>query len=325
MDSSSYPVESLHRRLATGLGNKGGARGSLTKCAVRLSGLKRSLEESNAERSGGDTKMDVVDNDKAETAKTNRPSIAEASDALARELQLARIELSKLYFIAQRQEEELEELKEVSNSKHDVSATSTTDPGTGAASSETSSTTTPTTAEAIAMERQLVHQLRKDLQQASSTVTAKTEYEQTAKLLCAKYPTSTAVLNEEIESLQASLHKANTEYSSAKAHMKFRQSQFRLLLQCMLDLKQSLTEPILDDAMLLLAHNTQQHADEDADEDDEIKNDNSKIADNKNDNNKISQASSEGGKKAGINTASTAMVMMEDDDEDEEGALYDDL
>lgn len=185
----SFPVECLNARLVTGLAVKGGGRGSLTKCAGRLVGLKRALaaEEDDEEKT-------VV-----------------AAQELSTELQLARIELTKLYLLAERQELEAEALEESAISK-----------------------------EAIAAEQQTVQNLRKELQHASKTVAAKAEYEQTAKLLISKYPTPTHELEKEIQHLKAELQEAQQASQEATQLMNLRRSQFHLLLQCIGDLKASL-------------------------------------------------------------------------------------
>ena len=317
--AETYPVESLHRRLATGLGNKGGARGSLTKCVGRLSGLKRALDDQGGDGGGGgDNTSTKPSPATASTAMT----VAETSDAMTRELQLSRIELTKLFLMVQRQEEELEEIME-SNSDNTTQSTTTTATDPGSSSSATTTKTQQqqqTFDKKMALERESVKQLRQELQRASSTVASKAEYEQTAKLLCAQHPTSTAVLKEEIQGLQTALSKAQAEYNGSKAQMKLRQSQFRLLLQCMLDLKQSLSEP-LDVADQgggggLLAHSTAALDGEDEDEQEHGTESKERTHDT------TTTADLAKGVVGGTTGLAAA---MEEDDEDEEGALYDDL
>ena len=186
----SFPVECLNARLVTGLAVKGGGRGSLTRCAGRLAGLKRALAAADED----DEEKPVV-----------------AAQELSTELQLARIELTKLYLLAQRQEFEAEGLEESAISQ-----------------------------EAIAAEQQRVQNLRQDLQHASKTVAAKAEYEQTAKLLISQYPTPTHELEKEIQQLKAELQQARQASQEATQQMNLRRSQFHLLLQCIGDLKASL-------------------------------------------------------------------------------------
>ena len=329
----TYPVESLQRRLATGLGNKDGARGSLTRCAVRLSGLKRSLdaEDGPVKPATDNTKSDTSSKPQdskegpssssstsanappkdATSATTPTPTVADAAQALTRELQLARIELKKLFWMAQRQQKELEQLKNEDDETHN--------------NSEAATASTPITQERIDTERATVQQLRRELQRASSTSAAKNEYEQTAKLLCAQHPTSTAVLEQEIETLQTAVEQTRSDYRIAKAHVTWRQSQFRLLMQCMLDLKHSLNEnqTLNSHQVEAILQSVGEKEEEDDDNPEKDQKSTKGAADRRN-------HEPLGVGKAGLssgNTNSSAVVaMMEDnDDEDEEGALYDDL
>lgn len=265
----NYPLEHVKKRLVTGLGNKGGARGSLTRCVGRLGGLKRALTNESGEQ-----------------------SVSEASDLFEQELQLARIEMLKLLFLFDRQKKDLELW------------TTIADDG---ASTRKGQSVTPNT---IEKEVKVVQKLRQDLQQATSMVVAKAEYEQTAKLLVAKHPTPTYSLESTIKTLEAELAGAQRDYDLAKQKMDIRKRQFQTLLQNMLDLKQSLA---MDRETGLFVIPTSQDR-------------NTGNADESNKKPKYHQTDTLD--KRNIMTTKSNFGTMRtspEDDEDEEGALYDDL
>jgi hypothetical protein len=273
-----YSSESLQQRLAAGLGNKGGARGSLTRCAGRLGSLKRALdneeeeEENNSSNKNPENETNVENNNDASSPPeaTSTTTVAAAAELLSRELQLAHIEMTKLFLLARRQEVELEQL-------HGSSL--------------------QTLLKKIATERATVDRLRLQLQQASSTVACQREYESLAKLASSRHPTARRVLQDQMDHVQAQLDQAQQDFKMATSHVEIREKQFHLLIQCMLDLKQSLSEPL----------------DVDNDDDQEVL----------------------GGRRSASTSGavdSTAMEGIEktcggdeNDDDNQDGALYDDL
>lgn len=82
-DIDVYSNEILRERLAAGLGNQGGARGSLTRCVGKAMMLRNTVDGSD-----------------------------NAVQEMQRELQLVDIELTKLYWTVQRQRAELEQARQ---------------------------------------------------------------------------------------------------------------------------------------------------------------------------------------------------------------------
>jgi hypothetical protein len=266
----SYPLDCLITRLSTGLGNKGGGRGSLTRCVSRLGGLKRALSTTSAK------------NEEAKEKEEQQSSVMETVHSLSKELQLSRIELTKLFILAQRQEEELDVWEERMNTNASIKDS--------------------------AAEQQAVQKLRQELQRASSTVAAKAEYEQTAKLLFAQHPTPTQDLEQDIHKLKAELQEAERASELATRQMNVRVSQFQLLMQCMLDLKQSLT--IDKESGLFVPDTTANDQKQEGDADQpSLK--------------RLKQRHQQPGSQ--ISNKADDVVLENDDEEDEEGALYDDL
>jgi hypothetical protein len=86
MTLPEYPPESLHERLSAGLGNPGGARGSLTRCVGRFGRWQASLPDETA-------------------------SIA-AAELLEREVEWMQLEMIKLALTWQRQQQEMHRLRD---------------------------------------------------------------------------------------------------------------------------------------------------------------------------------------------------------------------
>jgi hypothetical protein len=216
-----YSSESLQQRLAAGLGNKGGARGSLTRCAGRLGSLKRAFEdeeEDNNNNQETETNVEKSNTDASPPeATTTTTTVAAAAELLSRELQLAHIEMTKLFLLARRQDVELEQLR---------------------------GSSLTILQEQIATERATVDLMRRQLQQASSTVACQREYESLAKLASSRHPTARRVLQDQMDQVQAQLDQTQQDFKVATSHVEIRERQFQLLIQCMLDLKQSLSEPL---------------------------------------------------------------------------------
>jgi len=191
--SSDYSSESLHQRLSARLGNKGGARGSLTRCAGRLGSLQTALQNESGE-------------DRSE-------AIAQAKAELTREIQLMQIEMTKTVLMIQCNQLELQQ-------------------------------TQTNIAPLIEEERQVVEKLRSELSQASASQTCQQEYETLAKLASSRHPTSRRALQQQMNDIEQELESTNRDLETATSQVHVREAQFQMLLQCMLDLKQSLNESL---------------------------------------------------------------------------------
>jgi hypothetical protein len=172
----------LQNRLLAGLGNKGGARGSLTKCAFRL----------------GDLSSSGFHQDK--------------KDALLRELQHQKLEMTKLVLTLQRNRIELETVR----------------------------TTTEDYKQQTVTETAAVQEQRRQLRQQCAVTKCEREYEALAEVAAARYPTSRRVLQQQLDDLTTESRDTKAKVLAAQAETTVRQGQFQLLMQCMLDLKQSL-------------------------------------------------------------------------------------
>lgn len=100
----------------------------------------------------------------------------------------------------------------------------------------------------IAEEQAVVAALREELHQASSAQTSQMEYESLAKLVNTRHPTSRRVLQQQLDDLKAQHDEMQHELRQKEGQVKVREAQFHWFLQSMLDLKQSLTEPVELDA-----------------------------------------------------------------------------
>jgi hypothetical protein len=225
----SYPIEILQQRLTAGLGIKGGSRGSLTRCVGRL-GLAAAAEEDSS---------------------------AAAVQALAREIQMAHVELTKLALMATRQRQELAALPAADSLDEEMAAA-----------------------------RTHVQELRRTVGQVTRTLASQREYEALAKLAAIRHPTPRCVLQENMTRVQADYEATLAEAATLEAQLAVREKQFASLIQCMTDLKQSLTEPLAVDAVV---------------------------------------TSEQESTKADVMEVDDVAAAKEKEDEDEEGALYEDL
>lgn len=173
---TNFPDEAIEERLTVGLGNKGGARGSLTKCVGRLAA------------------QDINPAD------------------LHREVSLVQLELHKLVQMRQRNEQETAQIESLEPQ--------------------------------IQQEYEKVQQLRQQLTQASTAQSCLQEYETLAKLAFTRHKTSRKVLEAQLVALKEEYQTIIKESREATAQEAVRTAQFQLLMQCMLDLKQSLKEPL---------------------------------------------------------------------------------
>lgn len=180
--------EILQTRLLAGLGIKGGARGSLTRCVARLGDVQHAAAESQEE----------------------------AADALQRELEHQQIEMTKLLLTLQRNQMELRVVQKE----------------TEACRKQAES------------ERTVVEEKRTELQQQLEVTACEREYDALAKLCANRHPTSRRVLQQQLGAVTKQCQQTKVELQTSKAQVQVRQAQFQLLMQCILDLKQSLTEPL---------------------------------------------------------------------------------
>lgn len=179
----------LQHRLALGAATKGGQRGSLTRCAVRI-----------AQLGGG------------ESSSTTEES---SEEECLRELQLLQVEMNKLYGMIQRTQQEVEETDASFALEQEIAA-----------------------------ELEEVKRLRTEVNQASLAQSCQLEYEALAKLATSRHPTPRRVLQQQLDDVKQQLEQAKRETLEKEGHVKVREAQFQLLMQCILDLKQSLNEPL---------------------------------------------------------------------------------
>ena len=205
-------MDGIQQRLSAGLAIKGGGRGSLTRCVGRLGQLALAQQQPPRQHpSHDDAAAGVVPNYKDEDA---------SRQALAREVQAVYVELTKLALLAQRQRAELEALP--------------------AADSLDA---------AVQDAQRTVQELRGAHQQAKQTVSCQREYEALAKVAATRYPTPRRVSQAQMDAVNQATRAAQEESAQQDAQRVVREKQFAALVQCMADLKQSLTEPVVFDAL----------------------------------------------------------------------------
>lgn len=176
----SFPKEILEQRLSSGLGNPGGARGSLTRVAVKAT------ED-------------------------------EHDSSFQAELDLAHLELTKLYHVWQRQEIEQQQLEQ-----HEAQL----EPE-------------------IAAEKKKVEALRSELQDSLSVQSCRHEYSALAKICNSRHPTAAPVLQKEVDELEQKRLETLQKLETVRTHVHIRQGQLQNFFQSMFDLKQSLTEDLV--------------------------------------------------------------------------------
>lgn len=175
----------LHHRLWVGLGNKGGAKGSLTKCVTRVGAALRNASDQNKE-------------------------------AAIRELEHQRMDLLKLVWMVQRNQLELSALR----------------------------ASIDTTKQQASDESVVVQEKRKELQKQLTVTACEREYEALAKLAATRHPTSRRALQQQLDCVSLKTRETEEAIQKTQKEVAIRQSQFQLLMQCVLDLKQSLQEPL---------------------------------------------------------------------------------
>ena len=101
-------------------------------------------------------------------------------------------------------------------------------------------------------EKEQVATKRAELQRQLHVTGCEREYDALAKIASSRHPISRKVLQQQLQQCQDTITTTQQELVKRKAQTAVRQGQFQLLMQCILDLKQSLNEP-LDDVQVAVA------------------------------------------------------------------------
>jgi hypothetical protein len=153
-----------------------------------------------------------------QAAETTDQDDGESSrDNLVRELQLMELEMTKLILMHQRQELELREASKRNDRNGD---------------------------DELATNRAAVEELLDQTKQAASTQSCLTEYESLAVLAVQRHPVSSRALQDQLKAVQDEYEDTEKALTKATADVAVRNAQFQSLMQSLLDLKQSLTEPL---------------------------------------------------------------------------------
>lgn len=216
----------LHNRLLTGLGNKGGARGSLTKCVERLEAYLADVDYGAIDQQAESNPPGPNNNSPpAPSAKEDpilaedgalSPSMPSSLSLLLRELKHQHLEMYKLVLLRERLGREIQSVKERTDARK---------------------------AETVAS-NEVVQQKRRQLQQQLTVTACEREYEALAKLVVNRHPVGQRRLRNELDKLNEDIALAKAQLNQARAESAIRKGQFQLLVQCILDLKQSLQEPL---------------------------------------------------------------------------------
>ena len=138
------------------------------------------------------------------------------ADALIREFQHSQIELTKLLLKTKRNQLELAAIQ------RDTAAI----------------------VEQTDQARTSLQHKRRQLTQQLQVTACEREYDALAKLAATRHPVSRRVLQQELDTCRARCQETRRALQTSRAETAVRQGQFQLLMQCLLDLKQSLTEPL---------------------------------------------------------------------------------
>jgi chromosome segregation ATPase len=204
----SYPPDSLHERLSAGLGNKGGARGSLTRCLYKWGKYSSTIANT-----GDDEPMAESD----EAAATPVDSKKESAVDLLRELDYMQLEMTKMVLVWQRQQIEIDQVKREQQGETSLQ-------------------------HEIQKEEAIVKHLRQEYRKATRTLACQQEYEAMAQVVLNKHATSRQSLQSEQESLQSQIEQTQGSLRKLNVQAKMRQSQLQHFIQAMMDLQQSLNE-----------------------------------------------------------------------------------
>jgi hypothetical protein len=198
--------EIYQQRLSAGLGLAGGARGSLTRTVGKLTHWQQQQQQAAATTDNGDGDDNARDN-------------------LVRELQLMELEMTKLILMHQRQELELRQASKNNDSSIGIGSTGSGD-------------------DELATNRAAVQELLNQTKQAANTQSCLTEYESLALLAVQRHPVSSRALQDQFKAVQDDFEATEKALIKATADVAVRNAQFHSLMQTLLDLKQSLTEPL---------------------------------------------------------------------------------
>ena len=135
--------------------------------------------------------------------------------ALSREIQVLYVKLSKLALLAKQQRAELKSWR-----------------------AEDSLDT------AVRDAQSTVQELRSTYQHAKQTVACQREYEALVKVAATRFRTPRRVSQAQMDVVNQATRAAQEESTQLDAQRRVREKQFAALMQCMADLKQSLTEPL---------------------------------------------------------------------------------
>ena len=184
--------ETLQYRLDTGnIGKTGGQRGSLTRCAQKYGAFQHQI-------------MHGKDAEEIETSKQD----------LVNELGLFRLEMTKLWFYAQRLQRQVQENEKAIEARE----------------------------EEIQQQKSVVEQSEQDAARALETRNCLLEYEALAAFANSKFSQPRCKLEQQIAAVQQEYQQLQRQQDQVNKTLKVRESQFHLLLQYMTDLKRSIHE-----------------------------------------------------------------------------------
>ena len=209
----------LQHRLTLGTASKGGARGTVTRCAIRLGQYVKQQQQQRHQQQEEDPNETTNEKDKqegndtAETTTTTTSSPKISHDDCIRELQFLQLELGKRIAMLQRQNLDTQALVD-----------------------ETTNNLQPY----IAKEQDTVQTLEQNYQTAMSKQSHQMEYETLAQHIVTHHPTSSKTLHQQLDDLKQQIQTAQRQQASLSHNVHVRKAQFHLLLQSMMDLQQSL-------------------------------------------------------------------------------------
>lgn len=201
-------TETLQYRLVTGnISKLGGQKGSLTRCVQKFGTLQSELKSNN-----DSNKKNEDDNDNA-NEESESSSVQATKQELAHELELYRLEMTKLILLQQNLQSQVELNQQAKDDRE-------------------------------AEIEQLSQQVQESQDQASQwqeTRKCYLDYESLAKLVN-ENPHPSRKLKEQIAQIKHDIGEYQKQEASTDQVLKVRESQFQLLVQYMLDLKRSLEE-----------------------------------------------------------------------------------
>lgn len=161
--------------------------------------------------------------------------------AVIREVRLAQLELQKQYLQLQRLQEELNALDKQAAAQG-------------------------CTLERYEAERQAVDGLQQELATAQAQQSCKRDLESLAEIALSKYPVSQRQLQTELRAVEEEIATTQKQWKQAQAEYNLRTAQVQNLLQSVMDLKQSLSEPV-EDLLPVKSNNDNDEGDEEVEDD----------------------------------------------------------